>query len=1281
MLLLLLVKALGQDLRLNAIAPETAPLGNSGVTGASLKNGFLNTIVNDTRNLQANFLPKFNVIDVCVGDYNADGFPDVLSVSQDDTNFDGLADTGFLVAFAGKGDGIFNRPMRYTLAALPSSITIADIDLDGRADVAIAEQGRLEVFTGTFLATGFKTTIDRFGTTGPISSNAMLLSNPGSVSVSFAILDQDTEADIVVAERGVVNGMLEVFLTNQFGGIYNPAGTSSITLNTTGNIGIAGGLPVHAPRALMMNTSTYPDLTTSTVDFDLDIFCATTAGVEVFENTFPIPNFLPQTTLTGAGVDAVAVTLFDINSDGLLDVFALNRSSDSISTFLTRKVGNVIISGYDPEIETENVGEEPVGFAILNFDGDGFIDVAVLDSPSSQLPQGGIRIFSLLRNRLPLELTALISNGSPLFKPNSIAVGLVDLFSPTDDLIVSNPATNGSTGGVAVLDASLGYQPKPLQRITTASPITDLDGSGILNDLIVIEQGFGLVFFVYNLNDTDPPGILALEVTDIFATPVLTPTSAVTFFDPNTGLNNVAITEVGARGGAGFGQIIVAENIGVPAELGAYRQYVATAGATNLMSGDFNGDGFQDLAYIDPISNLAAVALNDTTNQFYRSLFRETGGFQPVSATLADVNDDDLLDMMVVNRGAANQPNQSIVSTLLGKGDGTFQPSNSLLQVPNFAISITGGRKLFTDLPEQIVDFNGDGLPDFAIASTAGGKEQTPTITYLLNRIDAPGNFTVQTPVHLIDDLAGTRLVLDDVRAGPAIVSGRGGPQGFTAGYGGANYLLDSADFNADGSTDLVVAGAFEEPQRVSFRSSIFLLGNDTGTAPRIVRSQRIFEYGGRNLETSGDDLFVYCTSAELSQQQNFAPEVLLLSVNGDIWIERNVTNILNHAPQILLRRNDFNAPKGLGRKQIVTAGEKSEIVVSAFDRDGDIVNFTLAPASSTGVPLPSFVTIGPSEGNSAVISITPGDVNRGPADLIYPIVVEARDAAAFGTGGRQPLVSRSLFTLVVKPNRPPELSSIPDLTVAVGSERTVEITIQEPDPDQEVLAELSCDRGEFVNFDAEARLLHIKPQPGDEGVTLCTLTASDIFGLSSLRSFSITVVSGQPPTISNPGDQFLRAGEVRTLEVTATSPEQRELQFELVTAPDYVTLEDVGQGRAILTLAPPANYTGRDGVILAAVDSTGLASQTSFNINVQEGIRITAATFSFNRLYINGFGFGAEATVIVNGEDISSRIIGQSDTSLTARGTMKKLRLRKGLNTIVVRSGGATSNEYVLPL
>lgn len=1256
------------------------PLGNSGVTGASFKNGLLNTIVNDARNLQANFLPKFNVMDVCIGDYNADGFPDILSVSQDDTNLDGLIDTGLLVVFAGKGDGLFNRPLIFSLTALPNSLAIADIDLDGRTDVAIAEQGRLEVFTGTFLTTGFKTPIDRFGTTGPTSSNALILANPASVSVSFGILDQDTEADIVVAERGVVNGVLEIFLTNQFGGIYNPAAVSSITINTTGNIGVAASQPVHAPRALAINTSTYIDTTTSTIDFDLDIFCATTAGIEVFENTFPIPSFLPQTPLTGSGVDPVAITLHDLNSDGLLDVVSLNRSSDSISVFPTIKINNITVSGYDPELKIEKVGQEPVSFAMINFDGDASIDIAVLDSPSSQLPQGGILIFSQLNHKL-FEQTTIISSssGAPLIKPNSIAVGLVDLSSPTDDIIVSNPTINGSTGGVAVLTGSLGYQPKPLQRITTASPITDLDGSGILNDLIVIEQEFGLVFFVYNLNDIDPPGVLVLEVTDIFTTPVLTPTSAVTFFDPDTGLNNVAITEVGARGGAGFGQIIVA--VGAPAELGAYRQYVATAGATNLMSGDFDGDGFQDLAYIDPISNLAAVALNDTTNQFYRSLFRETGGFQPVSAALADVNDDDLLDMMVVNRGAANQANQSIVSTLLGRGDGTFQPSNNLLQIPNFAISITGGRKLFTNLPEQIVDFNGDGLPDFAVVCTAGGKEQSPTLIYLLNRIDAPGNFTVQPPVHLIDDLAGTRLVLDDLRAGPAMVSGIGGPQGLTAGYGGANYLLDSADFNADGSTDLVVAGAFEDPSHTSFRSSIFILGNEVGVAPRIVRSQRVFEYGGRNVETSGDDFFVYCTTSELSQQQNFVPEVLLISVNGDIWIERNVTNVLNHAPQILLRRNDFNAPNGLGRKQIVTAGETSEIVVSAFDRDGDAVTFSLSPASTTGVPLPNFITVGSSEGNTAVISITPGDVNRGPSDLVYPIVVEAKDAAAFGPGGRQPLVSRSFFTLVVKPNRPPELSAIPDLTVAVGSERTVEITIQEPDPDQEVVTELSCDRGDFINLDTETRLLQIAPQPGDEGVTLCTLTASDSFGLNSSRSFSITVVSGKPPTISNISDQFLRAGEVRTLEIVATSPEQRKLQFELVSAPDYVTLEDLGDGKATLTLAPLANYIGQDSVTVAVVDSIGLADQISFNVNVLEGIRITAATFSSNRLYINGFGFGAEAVVIVNGKDVSSRIIGLSDTSLTVRGTMKKLNLRRGLNTIVVQSGDAVSNEYVLPL
>src|SRR5262249_41323891 len=207
----------------------------------------------------------------------------------------------------------------------------------------------------------------------------------------------------------------------------------------------------------------------------------------------------------------------------------------------------------------------------------------------------------------------------------------------------------------------------------------------------------GMVFVVTNISANadprNPVRVTMLDLSDLFVNSRVTPTSATTFKNAQTQLTDIAVTiAVGNNFSTNLGEIVIFPNeSGGNFNSGDVRQFVASAGATNIISGDFNNDSFDDLAYIDYLSNLAAVSLNDGMNRFRKPEIHETGGFIPVSAVLADVNDDDNLDLIVANQGSTFQFNQSLISVLIGQGDGKFLPTGSLLQVPNYVLSVMGG--------------------------------------------------------------------------------------------------------------------------------------------------------------------------------------------------------------------------------------------------------------------------------------------------------------------------------------------------------------------------------------------------------------------------------------------------------------------------------------------------------------------------------------------------------------------------------------------------------------
>ncbi len=225
-----------------------------------------------------------------------------------------------------------------------------------------------------------------------------------------------------------------------------------------------------------------------------------------------------------------------------------------------------------------------------------------------------------------------------------------------------------------------------------------------------------------------------------------------------------------------------------------------------VASGDFNGDGKVDLSVANacprPVSPFGCessgsigILLGNGDGSFRPEVSVASGGEDPRSITVADLNSDGKLDLVVANLDL------STISVLLGNGDGTFRPAANY-GPGSHPVSIA------------VADVNGDGKLDLATAdaSTAGN-----TVSVFLGNGDGslqPNvDYSVGSPPSSVaaGDFNGDRIADLAVvtNAGVTVLLGNGDGS-FQSGTiypaGGNPSSLTLGDFNGDGHLDLATA-------------------------------------------------------------------------------------------------------------------------------------------------------------------------------------------------------------------------------------------------------------------------------------------------------------------------------------------------------------------------------------------------------------------------------------------------------------------------------------------
>ncbi len=217
----------------------------------------------------------------------------------------------------------------------------------------------------------------------------------------------------------------------------------------------------------------------------------------------------------------------------------------------------------------------------------------------------------------------------------------------------------------------------------------------------------------------------------------------------------------------------------------ATRHFPAGESPWALAVGEFNGDGHPDLAVAHGQSSRVSVLLGTGDGSFQAARHFDVERM-PRSVAVGDLNGDGRQDLATANRALfGGTPS---VSVLLGTGDGSFQPQSLLV----------GGQ------PRSVAagEFNGDGRPDLAVASTSGVRVHLGNGdgSFQAAQIFGSGNHLFVA----VGEFNGDGV--QDLATGSWVVLGNGdGTFRAAVSHGGDGGYLAVGEFNGDGVQDLAL--------------------------------------------------------------------------------------------------------------------------------------------------------------------------------------------------------------------------------------------------------------------------------------------------------------------------------------------------------------------------------------------------------------------------------------------------------------------------------------------
>jgi hypothetical protein len=531
---------------------------------------------------------------VAAADLNDDGRPDLAVINFTSTTASVLLNT----TTAGASVPSFAAQVPFAVGTDPISVAIADLNDDGRPDLAIANRGSSTV--GVLLNTTAS------GASVP-SFAAQVTFDPGSAPnfIAAADLNGDGRPDLAFTSTGFVG--VRALLNTTSSGTSPPTFVAAVQFAT-------GDLPTSLTAA-DLNSDGRPDIAATTEN---------ALGLSVFLNTTPtgssIAAFSPPVLFNSGASNTISVAAADLNGDSKPDLAVAHRTSNTVGVLLntTPPGSSVPTLASQGTVSTQN---NPQSVAAADLSGDGRPDLAVANLGSASVSVLGANPSGTLQFS---GATTVVGEGA----------GVATL------TLTRSGSTDGQVSAIVTLT---GGSASPGQDFTLAGPqtVTWADNDGADKTVTIpitqdqLDEGDELLQLTLSL-PTNPFGAtlgaqVASSVTITDDDPVALSIANVSVTEGNTGPSTATFTV--SRAGSTVRTATV--------------QYATVDGSAQAGSDYTATSGTLTFAPNEPTKTVVVPILSDTLAEtdetFTVALTQPTNALLGVAQAVATIQNDDVV--------------------------------------------------------------------------------------------------------------------------------------------------------------------------------------------------------------------------------------------------------------------------------------------------------------------------------------------------------------------------------------------------------------------------------------------------------------------------------------------------------------------------------------------------------------------------------------------------------------------------------------------------------------